>query len=269
MLLVLVVMTLLIVVGSSAERTKDIYDVKEVDIVWLHIPKCGTSFLNTLYHYACAGIPPSASVGTNVDPEHQEEDLTVTYPMARHCPDGFIRFGIFVRGHDPLYDNTKIENVVAMFREPFDRLVSGFNYNRHMDGKSGKEMKMIENAVKGKSRETQLEIYIRLGDLLGCQTKMVVGHRCATNYTLTQADLEKAKQRVDRMKFVGITNQWTRSICLFHRMLGGQIYDVEFQNQRAGHYNREEFHRVKDIFDDELFRHVNKLVNRRFVEYGC
>ena len=56
-------------------------DATPSEIVWLHIPKCGTSFLNTLYHYACPGIPPFASVGTETDPEHQEFDLTLKYPM--------------------------------------------------------------------------------------------------------------------------------------------------------------------------------------------
>merc|ERR1719315_988227 len=53
------------------------------EIVWLHIPKCGTSFLNTLYHYACPGIPPSAGVGTEIDPMFLDKDLTVKYPMDR------------------------------------------------------------------------------------------------------------------------------------------------------------------------------------------
>jgi len=246
---------------------------KPSEIVWLHIPKCGTSFLNTLYHYACPGIPPSASVGTETDPEHQELDLSVKYPMDESwdkiCTIRFEMTNIYVRGHDPIRKDTKLENVFAMFREPFDRLVSGFNYNMHMDGKSKTQRDLIWQAVKGYSREVQFQMYYTFGNLLGCQTKMVVGHRCASEYLLTKADLQKAKNRVEKMRFIGITNQWDRSICLFHKQFGGNIYDVEFHNKREGHYAKDEFRRVNDTFDDELYEHVKKLVNQRFLKFGC
>jgi len=243
------------------------------EIVWLHIPKCGTSFLNTLYHYACPGIPEDASVGTETDPEHQEEDLTVKYPMdeswEKICTIRFEMSNIYVRGHDPIYDDTQLENVFAMFREPFARLVSGFNYHRHMNGKTKKERQLIGKAVKGKSREIQFKMYTQFGDLLGCQTKMVVGHSCASDYRLTNADLLMAKERVEKFRFLGINDQWNRSICLFHRQFGGKIYDVEFQNKREGHYEKEEFTRVNDIHDDELYKHVKTIVNQRFLKFGC
>ena len=35
---------------------------------WLHIPKCGTSFINTLYHYACPRVPRAVKADATVDP---------------------------------------------------------------------------------------------------------------------------------------------------------------------------------------------------------
>jgi len=247
---------------------------KPDEIVWLHIPKCGTSFLNTLYHYACPGIPTKASVGTEINPEHQEEDLTMKYPMDESwdeiCTIRFEMTSIFVvRGHDPIRDDTKLENVFAMFREPFDRLVSGFNYNRHMDGKLRHYRQLIGKAVRGRSRDVQFEMYYKFGDLLGCQTKMVVGYRCASDTVLTKTHMKKAKKRIERMGFVGITDDWNRSICLFHRQFGGKIFDVEYRNEREGHYKKNEFRRVNDTFDDELYKYVKKLVNKRFLKFGC
>jgi len=295
MVLTLVVLTFVILIGKRTKNfqaeTKKVpakmpehalgyvpaidspIETKPPEIVWLHIPKCGTSFLTTLYYYACPGIPPSACVGTETDPEHQELDLTVKYPMDeswdRICTIRFETFNIYVRGHHPIYNDTKLENVFAMFRDPFDRLVSGFNYNRHMDGKPKAERQLIGKAVKGKSRELQFQMYVKFGDLLGCQTKMVVGHRCASEYILTNADLQKAKRRIEKMRFIGITDEWNRSICLFHKQFGGNIYDVEFQNKREGNYTKYEFSRIDDPYDDELYEHVKKLVNLRFLKFGC
>jgi len=293
MTLVLIVVTLLIVTGIRTRKVqiKDEGQVpgkdhqvpfntgrtehgeKPDEIVWLHIPKCGTSFLNTLYHYACPGIPPNASVGNEIDPEHQENDLTIRYPMNESwdeiCTIRFEWTNKYIRGHDPIRDDTKIENVFAMFREPFDRLVSGFNYDRHMDGKLRHYRQLIGKAVRGQNRGTQFEMYYKFGELLGCQTKMVVGYRCASHSVLTKSHLKKAKQRIKRMRFVGITNDWNRSICLFHKQFGGQIFDVEYRDERAGHYKKHEFRRVNDIFDDELYNYVKKLVHERFHEFGC
>jgi len=246
---------------------------RPTEIVWLHIPKCGTSFLNTLYHYACPGIPEDAEVGTKTDPEHQEFDLTKKYPMDESwdtiCTMRFEMFNVYVRAHDPIYDDTKLENVFTMFRDPFDRLVSGFNYHRHMDGKEKWIRQLIGKAVKGKSREIQFKMYTEFGDLLGCQTKMIVGYHCASNHVLTKADLQKAKERVEKFGFIGITGEWNRSICLFHKQFGGQIYDVEYQNNREQHYTKDEFTRINDKNDDELYKHVNTIVHRRFLKFGC
>jgi len=156
-----------------------------------------------------------------------------------------------------------------MFREPFARLVSDFNFHHHTNGKSTREMWVIEQAMEGKSREVQFEMYTLFGDGLGCQTKMIVGYLCNSKHELTKADLQKAKERVEKFAFLGITDEWNRSICLFHKQFGGKIYDVEFQDERKGVYEKEKFTRVKDINDDELYKHVKSIVNRRFLKFGC
>jgi len=292
--LVIVVVTLLIVIGIKTKKSQDPAEDPQrrkdfpghpgnalplptkptpTEIVWLHIPKCGTSLLNTLYHYACPGIPSSAGVGADIDPIFIVKDLTVKYPMDQYCTISFESYNNLIRNHAPIYEDTKIENVFAMFRDPFSRLVSAFNWGRNgmkMDGKTPRESNLLIDAVKGKSRKFKFEMYYTFGDVLGCQTKMVVGHRCASDYTLNQADLKTAKQRIEKMRFIGITGEWNRSICLFHKQLGGKIYDVEFQNVRPGYnYTKGEFDWVSDPYDDELYRHVQHIVYRRFLQFGC
>ncbi len=46
--------------------------------------------------------------------------------------------------------------------------------------------------------------------------------------------LERAVQTVSKLAFVGITEEWDESVCLFHRMFGGHIHPMEFKNFHEG-----------------------------------
>lgn len=64
---------------------------------------------------------------------------------------------------------------------------------------------------------------------------MLMGYKCATqNVTLEPEDLTEAMRRVRSFAFVGITEYYTESVCLFHRMFGGAIHPDELSNLRYG-----------------------------------
>ena len=61
--------------------------------------------------------------------------------------------------------------------------------------------------------------------------------------------LQELKQAVsflrsEKMAFVGLTDYWTESICLFHAMFGGNITAHEFTNTRPGVQDRSEVHKM-------------------------
>ena len=57
------------------------------------------------------------------------------------------------------------------------------------------------------------------------------GQQCSEQ----KPDLEKALQRLqDGFKFVGLTEYWEASVCLFHAMFGGECDAMEFENTRPG-----------------------------------
>ena len=61
--------------------------------------------------------------------------------------------------------------------------------------------------------------------------------RCAEEVPggFTRKLLNEAKRRLSKdFLFVGLTEEWDVSICLFHQMLGGHARAVEFLNTRAG-----------------------------------
>ena len=56
----------------------------------------------------------------------------------------------------------------------------------------------------------------------GCQVKMLTGRRCAALYSPTMLDLGQAKARLETgFAFVGLTDHYDLSVCLFHAMFGG------------------------------------------------
>ena len=49
---------------------------------WLHIPKTGTSFMTTIMHYACVGLPPSLSAADFVAQEAKEHSAAAAASAA-------------------------------------------------------------------------------------------------------------------------------------------------------------------------------------------
>lgn len=63
---------------------------------------------------------------------------------------------------------------------------------------------------------------------------MILGMKCAAqDVKLTRDDLREALSRVrNEFAFIGITEYYTETVCLFHRMFGAPIHPHELQNLR-------------------------------------
>lgn len=62
---------------------------------------------------------------------------------------------------------------------------------------------------------------------------MLLGKACASEYTFQTQDLKVAKSRLRKaFAFVGLTEFWNLSICLFHAEFGGEVSPASFQNVR-------------------------------------
>ena len=69
----------------------------------------------------------------------------------------------------------------------------------------------------------------------GCQTKMVLGLPCTHPTVLGLPDaLLAAELLLTAFAFVGLTDDWARSVRLFHAMLGGTPHPLELLNTRPG-----------------------------------
>jgi len=134
-------------------------------------------------------------------------------------------------------------------------------------GIGGKTMPLIEYARR----------------VAGCATKMLTGRNCNDKSEVRESDLQKAIQRVDEgFAFVGLSNSWEISVCLFHAMFGGSCHSREFKNNnyaaankkdefwdtKKGRWNESMLDGFRDYYDGRLYRHVEAVFNRRLAEYG-
>merc|ERR1712232_113816 len=105
---------------------------------------------------------------------------------------------------------------------------------------------------------------------------MVLGHGCTEHYKLTERNLALAKRIISRMKFIGLSDEWNRSICLFHKQFGGNlnINELKVDEKEDTEENALDDKILfdgsdNDRFDEELYHHVQTIVYERFELYGC
>merc|ERR1711933_349301 len=109
-----------------------------------------------------------------------------------------------------------MQHVVSMFREPRQRAISGFFHDKHMC-REASNLREYSYCVEG---------------LVTCMITGI-GYPC-NGRKWRPEETELAVARVNQMGFVGLTDQWDLSVCLFHAMHGGDCLPVEFSNSRPG-----------------------------------
>ena len=105
--------------------------------------------------------------------------------------------------------------IVGNFRDPRRRLVSAFNDNKHSFGID------VVNREKMVQSTPTLKDYVDSPFIKSCQTKMLLGQYCGKPLDMTRPLLMEARRRIDRMAFVGLTEYFNQSVCLFYHRMGG------------------------------------------------
>jgi hypothetical protein len=242
------------------------------NIEWLHIPKTGTSFGNILVSTFCnlptdtLWIKPEGA--TDIPPE---------------CLKIFRNEGSKVRSNWPIGDHVslqgrsvpELQKVFTMIRSPRTKLLSGFHYNTkgtRLNASEEEVCQYVSQSVKAHSSKS-------------AQVKMIVGkvmsprvHKFRDPGIASEEDTQLACMNLEIMAFVGISDYWEASACLFHSQYGGKMSNVDAQNLRPGGYDKEEMPSVdcNDEMDDNLFQCAMRIFLGRlrlykecsaFVEY--
>eukprot|EP00056_Hartaetosiga_gracilis_P006523 m.97296 g.97296 ORF g.97296 m.97296 type:complete len:358 (-) comp12492_c0_seq4:127-1200(-) len=199
---------------------------------WIHPPKTGTSFGQCLIQYACPKLDQDLQVVVrknklpNGKSNHNLPPLFKHFMKKHYTPENCdITTQFRTSAHDPV--KGKPHGIVMMVRDPRRRHYSAWKFHHEM-GTPAHPSDLME--------------YIKL--YKGCQMRLLVGRNCEFSQSTDPKKIEwnpsqKVVQKAlsiinkqDKVAFVGLTDEWDTSICLFHAMFGGEITPHEMQNIR-------------------------------------
>jgi hypothetical protein len=220
------------------QATVDFKDPMPIE--WLHIPNTGSSFGNTLLRWGCNFslsnvVKPGGGFQRTVGAWEQCKERFVLRPKARiNWPIG---------DHVPLPPQAspeRLHSVVTMVRGPSRR---------------GKKPLLRGNVCD----------QMRKQKAFGYQTSFITGIRTGKNEYIQRgrdprpADAQRACMRIHYFTFVGITDLWQSSVCLFLKKLGGFDEASDQENVRPTK-RRETLNLEKkgcpDTIDDALFQYA-------------
>ena len=241
----------LLVAGSPAAATSSPAPFRRA--AWLHVRKCGSSFGTALFHWtdganASPTLPVNASLPdcdhNKICRGHGGDEVSVFVkeygPVAQWAPDGLWpgpNKGHRMKANEYINSSSWEEwkgDFVGFFRDPVARGYSSYNYFVRGHGSRG--------FTHFNATELQHAHCIE-----GSVVKMVAGQeesnrdemlgpsdcdRATKDGPTIVPDVSTAIARLQGFKFVGVTSDWERSICLFHAKLGGPCYAVEFEDSR-------------------------------------
>merc|ERR1719401_3356175 len=148
-----------------------------------------------------------------------------------------------------------------MMRNPEQRLISEYNMYGQKRGWSLREFaeKFGGGAVK------QLTMNVNV----------IEGRPLVSLDTPTSAQVREAIDMLyDGFAFVGITEQWALSVCLFRVMFGGQCVASDFANVRPGenasssYYDTSELFGWVDVWDGPLYAEAVLMFKSTLTVYG-
>ena len=134
------------------------------------------------------------------------------------------------RAHPTASLTKDIGSVVAFFRPSLVLLSSAYAFVRSVGhgvpdwGIDSRRWHALFNGTR--------EAYFHAPGVGGCQAKMLLGHACFADVALDGEELQHAVSIVDQLAFVGLTDDWDRSLCLWHAKFGSALHSIERLNTR-------------------------------------
>lgn len=257
-------------------------------IHWLHVPKCGSSFLNTLVHLpgVCPSLPEDILISEETMGPRFLNTFLASFDFETTCPglDDYMSLGHQGLG-DPgseVYEGRR-GKVMTMLREPRERLMSAY---RDMEGvwRRGDLLFFQDQSSSwgGWAAERLPSLPEFAAGARGCAVRLMTrwGLVCGAAAGMPSDDeVALAKKRLkEDVAFVGITGRWEESMCLFHKMFGEPCDRKQFLDTRPGRdkrkpqkeaYNFTELQGVEDPYDTELYNEAVRLFEERLKDYGA
>jgi len=252
-----------------------------IPLAWFHVPKTGTSICNTLWHTpaVCPGfladnyISSYEKIGEwnslwGLREVVCQGGLSLTYNLAGNYTHGGIG------GLTGNYYNQNRGHFVTMLRQPEQRLISMYYYYGAL-GFFGVGNETSRAWVYDTESPSLREYAEWSGGCTVRELTMDVPVPCATVPSPTSEDVSVAINVLQEgFAFVGITEQWDLSVCLFRAMFGGQCHSSDFLNTRPGDnssgsdYDTSELYGWVDIWDRPLYSEALLMFESTRNAYG-
>lgn len=271
--------TLLTLPELTSLRPADVARTPEANLArlrplyWVHIPKCGSSLANILGH--TPGLCPNTPADLVLEQLNETQaGIRKALTSEANCPGSFHpRGNAYGNGlgqeHWGIGDLTEQEiqgHGVIMLRQPEQRLMSGYNHYHH-------------SYPYGKARPPKsFRDYASVVN--GCAVRMLtrVGQSvCGGPEPPTAEEVALARRRLRRdFAFVGLTDSWGLSVCLFRAMFGGECRQFELGNVRPGMkrqqagaaYDSKEFQGFRDRYDAEVWEEAKQIFEENLRIYN-
>ncbi|CAJ1451940.1 unnamed protein product [Effrenium voratum] len=244
---------------------------KALPMYWVHVPKTGTSFANVLIHQ-----PGFCQVDKDflLDEEHMGECILADF-IDKLCWDDCDPQHLQCSEHVHECLGTKFFEVegrmVGMFRQPEQRLLSMYYDEQH---------NFFNYSFCGERSQPNPPLSVYKEMAAGMATLMLtvdcdlVEHQFYKFPPCTRSMAEEAVRRVSGFAFVGITEEWDLSVCLFHAMFGGSCHASEFENVRPGSkatengYDTSVLEGFRDEFDGMVYQEALRIFRRNLLQHN-
>lgn len=246
-------------------------DALRLPVAWVHVPKTGTSFLNALLPNLCE--PPIHHLDENATHGGVQHAFWKTRMHLSQCnftsapqfakgyssPPGHMAYGKYAEQH--------AGHGVMLLRQPEQRIISGWHHDWH----SYKPYSWYS------PRHPDLPTYASAVE--GCTVRMLTrrsdGEACGVWPLPSAAELKEALRLLRGFQFVGLTEDWDTTICLWRRRYGAgrhqhpdACHPAEFLNMRPGTpeqhgraltYDVAPLRGFRDRFDGPLYEEARRL----------
>lgn len=261
-----------------AQRQKAIIDSTKP--LWLHPPQTPSTFCMTLQRV----FYPDLFANLTKFPETVTVIPDISCDSIEGVPTTFNQgFGGFTGGEENSH------RYYTILRDPHNRAVSGFLDDVRTDGMTKdsrvKLMQQISAVYRGKitlempysSAAAALNVYETFPANQGCQMKMILGYQCNQLLNLTRPMISQAITRLSRFAFIGIFEDYSRSIELLRISHNVTVPASHFESM---HFRKHPFDGsplyqyldaipdVVDPFDTALYEAAKLLYRQRLAHYG-
>lgn len=249
---------------------------------WLHIPKCGTSFLNVVVHLpgacdALTGVPIDAeNFGECFESNFNTLEPVLCHSKSLHFPSydwlPNLLHGVKTWTHSSLYDDLYVAHrghFVALFRQPEQRLLSQW-FDQEDNFRA---VPFISRCDRNKTPEYEMSMSEFQQTWAGAATAQLSGAPQNAS-ALTEAHVEKALVRLrEGFAFVGLEEEWALSVCLFHMMFGGPCLPLDFENTRPGAtqhkaYDLAPLNGWRDVHDGRVYDEAQRIFQEKLADFG-